>query len=78
MDLLDDMKADAKILIDLICDMPEELKQEKLNIYGKNKYYKSNHAIHMKVFLKKYLRKLGWTHSRIQKTFTEIGDKINT
>lgn len=76
-DLLDEMKQDARALIQLIWEMPEELKREKLTPCNKSKYYKSNHALHMKVFLKSYLRSKGWTHTRIQKTFTEIGEKIN-
>jgi hypothetical protein len=76
-DLLDEMKEDAKMLTELIWEMPEDLQKGELKPGNKNKYYKNNYAIHMKVFLKNYLRKLGWTHSRIQKTFTEIGDTIN-
>lgn len=76
-DLLDEMKKDAQALIQLIFEMPEELKREKHNSCNKSKYYKSNFAIHMKVFLKTYLLKLGWTHTRIQETFAEIGKKID-
>ena len=76
-DLLDEMKKDAQDLIRLIWKMPEELKRENYCSCNKSRYYKSNPGLHIKVFLKKHLRKMGWTHARIQKTFTEIGEKIN-
>jgi hypothetical protein len=76
-DLLDEMKKDAQALVQLIWEMPEELKKTRLCSCNKSRYYKSNHAMHMKVFLKAYLRKLGWTHTRIQRVFSEIGEKIN-
>jgi hypothetical protein len=75
-DLMDELKYDAKTLVELIIDMPEDLRQEDLKIC-ESKYYRGNYAKHMKIWLKNYLRKVGWTHRRITETFIEIGEVIH-
>lgn len=69
LELLDGIKSDTKILIYLIWQPPEELK--KINIK------KGSHSCHMKVVLRNYLSKLGWTGKRIKESFEEITELIN-
>lgn len=76
-DLLDEIKTkDSKTLISLILDMPADLKQEELKLFpGLNDAY-DNNPCHMKSFLQKYLRKIGWTGGRITASFQEIGEAL--
>ncbi len=66
-DLLDEIKnEDAKTLINLVLDMPEDLMKENLKTFG-------DHPSHIQRFLKGYLKKIGWTSKRITESFQEIG-----
>lgn len=75
-DLFDEVTADAQELIKLIWDMPDDLRKEKLKTINRNYHRANRYAIHMKVFLTTYLRKIGWTKRRIKETFKEIGEAL--
>ncbi len=69
LELLDGVQEDTKTLIYLIWNLPEEIR----NIEIKN----GSHPCHMKVVLRNYLFKLGWTGKRIRESFEEITRIIN-
>ena len=68
-DLVDEIKSeDARTVLNLVLDMPEELKNTKMAGGSSPK--------HMKLFLKTYLQKIGWTARRATESFQEIGDAL--
>lgn len=69
LELLDEAQEDTKFLINLIWNLPSQLKQIKI----KN----GNHPCHMKVILKNHLLGLGWTGRRVSESFQEIARIIN-
>ena len=63
-EIVDEANEDAKLLINLIWEPPPEIIEANI----KN----GNHPCHMKMMLKTYLFKIGWTGARIKETFAEI------
>jgi hypothetical protein len=68
-DLFDEVRADSKLVLKLVWDMPEDL----LLIETKS----GSSSKHVKITIKKYLLKLGWTHARVKESFKEIGEALH-
>ncbi len=64
MELLDEANEDVKLLINLIWEPPPEILDAKIK--------SGNHPCHIKIVLRNYLFKIGWTGRRIKESFEEI------
>ena len=64
MEFLEEANEDARLLINLIWEPPQEILDAEIK--------SGNHPCHMKMVLKNYLFKIGWTGTRIKESFEEI------
>ncbi len=64
MEFLEEANEDAKLIINLIWEPPQEILDAEIK--------SGDHPCHMKMVLKNYLFKIGWTGKRIKETFEEI------
>jgi len=68
-DLMDGLDNDAKMILDLVFDIPSQIQESILT--------KGTSSRHFKAGIKRHLTSLGWSRRQIQKSFNKISNAIN-